>query len=191
MKDERGSMKENRIQAVGFLVSHRSSFPLHPSRTRIDQLLTAADCLYRLRATEGHDSALPAHAGSDSGSSFEGLGEKENKSVPISDDRASPGARDNHLRRLLHCRISSTSLPCSAMQGSSPARAPSPGSVSRAYRVLDRYTTARLRRWSRTKYAVTRVTRSGYTAYPDAYLYETLRLVRLSRLGCDVPWTKP
>ena len=61
------------------------------------------------------------------------------------------------------------------------------GTVSRAYRALDNYTTMRLRRWLRNKH---KVRRSGYTTYPDVYLYETLRLVRLSRLGCDVPWTK-
>ena len=61
------------------------------------------------------------------------------------------------------------------------------GSVSRAYRALDSYTTMRLRRWLRNKY---KVRRCGYKDFPDSYLYETLRLVRLSRLGCDVPWTK-
>jgi group II intron reverse transcriptase/maturase len=61
------------------------------------------------------------------------------------------------------------------------------GAVSRAYRALDSYTTMRLRRWLRNKH---KVRRSGGVVYPDAYLYETLRLVRLSRLGCDVPWTK-
>ena len=61
------------------------------------------------------------------------------------------------------------------------------GSVSRAYRALDSYTTMRLRRWLRNKY---KVKRCGYKDFPDSYLYETLRLVRLSRLGCDVPWTK-
>ena len=61
------------------------------------------------------------------------------------------------------------------------------GAVSRAYRALDSYTTMRLRRWLRNKY---KVRRCGYKDFPDSYLYETLRLVRLSRLGCDVPWTK-
>ena len=61
------------------------------------------------------------------------------------------------------------------------------GSVSRAYRALDSYTTMRLRRWLRNKY---KVRRCGYKDYPDSYLYETLRLVRLSRLERNVPWTK-
>ena len=61
------------------------------------------------------------------------------------------------------------------------------GSVSRAYRALDSYTTMRLRRWLRNKH---KVRRSGGTAYPDAYLYETLGLVRLSRLKRNVPWAK-
>jgi group II intron reverse transcriptase/maturase len=61
------------------------------------------------------------------------------------------------------------------------------GAVSRAYRALDSYATMRLRRWLRNKH---KVKRCGYRDFPDSYLYETLRLVRLSRLGCDVPWTK-
>lgn len=61
------------------------------------------------------------------------------------------------------------------------------GTVSRAYRAIDSYTTMRLRRWLRNKY---RVRCSGYRHYPDSYLYETLGLVRLTRLGCDVPWVK-
>ena len=61
------------------------------------------------------------------------------------------------------------------------------GAVSRAYRALDSYTTMRLRRWLRNKH---RVRCTGYRNYPDQYLYETLRLVRLTRLGCDVAWVK-
>jgi group II intron reverse transcriptase/maturase len=61
------------------------------------------------------------------------------------------------------------------------------GTVSRAYRALDSYTTMRLRRWLRNKY---RVRCTGYRNFPDSYLYETLGLVRLARLGCDVPWVK-
>jgi RNA-directed DNA polymerase len=45
----------------------------------------------------------------------------------------------------------------------------------------------RLRRWLRNKH---RVRCTGYKYYPDSYLYETLRLVRLTRLGCDVAWVK-
>jgi len=61
------------------------------------------------------------------------------------------------------------------------------GSVSRAYRALDSYTTMRLRRWLRKKH---KVRRSGGTAYPDSYLYEILRLVRLPCLERNAPWTK-
>ena len=61
------------------------------------------------------------------------------------------------------------------------------GTVSPAYRALDSYTTMRLRRWLRNKY---KIRRTGYRYYPDSYLYETFGLVRLTRLGCDVPWVK-
>ena len=60
-------------------------------------------------------------------------------------------------------------------------------SVSRAYRALDSYTSMRLRRWLRNKH---KVRRSGGTVYPDVYLYETLRLVRLSSLKRNVPCSK-
>ena len=61
------------------------------------------------------------------------------------------------------------------------------GSVSRAHRALDSYTAMRLRRWLRNKH---KVRRSGGTVYADVYLYETLRLVRLSSLKHNVPCTK-
>ena len=61
------------------------------------------------------------------------------------------------------------------------------GSVDPAYRALDSYAAVRLRRWLRSKHK-TRRSKGG--AYPLQTLYETLGLVRLTRLGHSLPWTK-
>ena len=61
------------------------------------------------------------------------------------------------------------------------------GPVSNAYRSIDAHTTYRLRRWLCTKHKARRAARSRY---PDAYLYETLGLVRLPQLTQRLPWAK-
>jgi group II intron reverse transcriptase/maturase len=59
------------------------------------------------------------------------------------------------------------------------------GPVTKAYRLLDRYTTRRLRLWLCHKH---RVPGSGTSRYPNEYLYGELGLVRLPHLTRNLPW---
>lgn len=61
------------------------------------------------------------------------------------------------------------------------------GPVSKAYRLVDTYTTRRLRRWLCHKH---KVRGGGHSQYPDEYLYESLGLIRLPVLTGKLPWAK-
>ena len=61
------------------------------------------------------------------------------------------------------------------------------GPVSKAYRTIDQHASARLRRWLCKKH---KQSSRGTRRYPDAYLYETLGLQRLSMSTRNLPWAK-
>ena len=61
------------------------------------------------------------------------------------------------------------------------------GPVSKAYRAIDAYTVARLRRWLCGKH---KVEGGGRTRYPDEYFHENLGLTRLGKFTQRLPWAK-
>lgn len=61
------------------------------------------------------------------------------------------------------------------------------GPVSKAYRAVDAHVRQRLRRWLCCKH---KIDSSGWSRYPDAYLHETLRLIKLSALRRRLSWAK-
>jgi group II intron reverse transcriptase/maturase len=62
------------------------------------------------------------------------------------------------------------------------------GTVSKAYRAVDSYAAMRLRRWLQFKRKVRGGRKGG--SFPLCHLYGYFGLVRLTRIGCDVPWAK-
>lgn len=61
------------------------------------------------------------------------------------------------------------------------------GSVSKAYRAVHQHVCRRLRRWLKAKH---QAPGRGTTRYPDEYLQQTLRLIRLPDLTRTFPWAK-
>jgi RNA-directed DNA polymerase len=61
------------------------------------------------------------------------------------------------------------------------------GPVSKAYQVVDAHANYRMRQWLCRKH---RAQGKGIKRYPDRYLYETLRLIRLPGLTRNLPWAK-
>jgi len=59
------------------------------------------------------------------------------------------------------------------------------GPVSQSYKAIDTYTTNRLRQWLCQKH---KVCNTGYTRYPNEYLYETLGLIWRSKRTHSLPW---
>jgi RNA-directed DNA polymerase len=62
------------------------------------------------------------------------------------------------------------------------------GSMSKAYRSVDRHTRNRLRRWLCRKHKV-KVKRRN--RFDDEYFHAKLGLVRLARSKTNLPWAKP
>jgi len=61
------------------------------------------------------------------------------------------------------------------------------GPVSKAYEAVDAHVNYRLRQWLSDKH---RIQGRGYNRFPDQYLYEGLKLVRLPGLTRNLPWAK-
>lgn len=61
------------------------------------------------------------------------------------------------------------------------------GSVSRAYRAVDRHARKRLRQWLSDKH---KRQSSGWAAYTDTYLHDGLGLLRLGNLSKNFAWAK-
>ena len=59
------------------------------------------------------------------------------------------------------------------------------GPVSKAYRAVDSHVTNRLRQWLCAKH---KEPGRGTTRFPDDYLYQTLRLIRLPKVTSNFPW---